>query len=72
MDALHEDQCTFFVIYHSVLLRIRNVSDKTCRENQMTIWLMCIACWIPKATNTISEYVLLIAFLLQQWLHESA
>jgi hypothetical protein len=29
-----------------------------------------IACWIPKATSTPSEYVLLIAFSLQQWLHE--
>jgi len=27
-------------------------------------------CWIPKATDTHSEYVMLIAFLLQQWLHE--
>ena len=32
----------------------------------------CIACCIPKATNTISEYVTSIAFLLQQWLHERA
>jgi hypothetical protein len=31
-----------------------------------------IAYWIPKATNTHSEYVLLIAFSLQQWLHERA
>jgi len=37
---------------------------------QMTIWRMPIACWIPKATNTYSQYVILIAFLLQQWLHE--
>jgi len=37
---------------------------------QMTIWRMAIACWIPKATNTLSKYVILIAFLLQQWLHE--
>jgi hypothetical protein len=29
---------------------------------QMTIWLMCVACWIPKATNTFSEEVILIAF----------
>jgi hypothetical protein len=29
---------------------------------QMTIWRMRIACWIPKATNTRSEYVILIAF----------
>ena len=31
---------------------------------------MCIACWIPKAANTYTEYALLIAFPLQQWLHE--
>ena len=36
----------------------------------MTIRRMRIACWIPKATNTQSEYVMLIAFPLQQWLHE--
>jgi len=30
---------------------------------QMTIWGMPIACWIPKATDTFSEYVILIAFL---------
>ena len=39
---------------------------------QMTIWRMHIACWIPKATNANSEYVILIAFPLQQWLHERA
>jgi hypothetical protein len=39
---------------------------------QMTIWRMCIACWIPKATNTNSEYVIFIAFPLQQCLHERA
>jgi hypothetical protein len=26
--------------------------------------------WIPKATDTHSEYVILIAFPLQQWMHE--
>jgi hypothetical protein len=35
---------------------------------QMAIWRVRIACWIPKATNTPSEYVVLIAFTLQQWL----
>ena len=34
----------------------------------MTIWRKCIACWIPKATNTHSQYVILTAFPLQQWL----
>jgi hypothetical protein len=28
----------------------------------MTIWRMRFACWITKATNTHSEYVILIAF----------
>ena len=36
----------------------------------MTIWRMRIACWITKATDTRSKYIILIAFLLQQWLHE--
>ena len=38
----------------------------------MTIWRMRTVCWIPKATNTHSEYVILFAFPLQQWLHERA
>jgi hypothetical protein len=33
---------------------------------------MRIAFWIPKATNTLLEYVILIAFPQQQWLHERA
>jgi len=38
---------------------------------QMTIWRMLIAWGIPKATHTHthSEYVILIAFPLQQLLH---
>jgi len=31
---------------------------------------MCIACWLPKSTNKRSEYVIVIAFLEHQWLHE--
>jgi hypothetical protein len=38
----------------------------------MTIWLMRTACWITKSTNVHSQYVILIAFPLQQWLHERA
>jgi len=41
-------------------------------RSQMTIWRMRIACWIPKAKNTHLQYVILIAFPLQQWLHERA
>jgi hypothetical protein len=39
---------------------------------QMTIWRMRIACWIPKATDSHSEYVALPSFPPQQWLHERA
>ena len=39
---------------------------------QMTVWRMRIACWVPKTTNTLSGYVILIALLLQQWLHARA
>ena len=31
-------------------------------KQQMTIWLRRIACWIPKATDTHSECVILIPF----------
>ena len=41
-------------------------------RSQMTLWHIHIACWIPKATNTYSEYVIVNAFPLQQWLHERA
>jgi len=39
---------------------------------QMKIWRMRISYWISKATNTQSQYAILIAFPLQQWLHERA
>jgi len=31
-----EDHYTFFIIPRSVLLRMRNVEDKSCRENRKT------------------------------------
>ena len=39
---------------------------------QMTIWRMSLVSWIIKATNTQSEYAILTAFPVQQWLHERA
>jgi hypothetical protein len=35
---------------------------KAWHATDMTIWGMCFACWIPKATYTHSQYVILIAF----------
>ena len=39
---------------------------------QTTTWCTHIARWIPKATITLSEYVILIDVTLQEWLHERA
>jgi len=36
--TLHEDKCTFFIISRSFLLRMRNVSDKSCTENENTFY----------------------------------
>jgi hypothetical protein len=38
----------------------------------MKMWRKRIAGWVPKATNTHSEYVIIIDFQLQQLLHERA
>jgi hypothetical protein len=40
--------------------------------SQMKIWRMRILCWIPQASKTHSDNVILIAFPLQQRLHEGA
>jgi len=96
-DILNEDR------YISLLLRMRNFSDESGRENQnthltfnnfifenravyetmvknivelgrpkITNRRMRIICWITKATNTPTEYVIIIAFPRQQWLWEHA
>jgi hypothetical protein len=36
MGTLHEDVCTFMIIPHSFLDRMKNVLDKSCRENENT------------------------------------
>jgi len=34
----NEDQYTYIIISRSVLLRVKNVSDKRCRKNQNTFY----------------------------------
>jgi hypothetical protein len=48
----------------------KNIAEEG--RSQMTIWHMRIACRILKATNTLSEYVTLIACPLKKWLIEPA
>jgi hypothetical protein len=58
-------------IYSAFYDTMRTIVVETGRP-QMAVWHMHIACWIPKSTYTHSEYVLFIAFPLQQCLHERA
>ena len=36
MGILHEDQYTFMIISHWIHIKMKNVSDKICRDNQNT------------------------------------
>jgi hypothetical protein len=56
---------TFFFKNHAIYeIMWKNIVD--WGRLQMTIWCMHIVCWIPTATNTCSEYVILMDFPLQQ------
>jgi hypothetical protein len=35
--TLHEDQYTFLITSRSVLLRMKNISDRSCRKNGKTL-----------------------------------
>jgi hypothetical protein len=106
MGILHEDLCTFMIVFRCIRLRKRKDSCRTCRENQNTHFMfnnffffrkscrlwdnvekygtarqytdgniirrMRFVCWTTKATDTNSEYTILVAFPRQQWLRERA
>jgi len=61
----------FFFLNH-VTYEIMWKNTAELGRPQMTIWCMHIACWIPKSTNKYLEYIIPIAFPLQQSLHKSA
>ena len=47
------------------------VTFRQVTDENTTRRMRC-ACWIPKAVNTYSEYVIRFAFPLQQWLQQGA
>jgi hypothetical protein len=55
---------TYFEVRAVCEIMWKNVIEPV--RPQITIWRMRIACCITKATNTHSEYVVPIAFPLQQ------
>jgi len=65
--------CNMFFFLNRVIYETMWKKSRTARQATDNIILrMHIACWVPKATNTHSEYVILIAFPQQQCLHERA
>ena len=48
MGTLYVDLSTFMIICHSVLLRMRKISDKSCRENQNTHFMFSNPAHHPK------------------------
>jgi hypothetical protein len=62
----------FSNFFSSKILPFLDNGEKYCigGRSQMKIQHMHIACWLPKSPNT--QYVIIIAFPLQQWLHEHA
>ena len=36
MGTLHKDLCTFMILSRCIILKMTNVSDKSCLENQST------------------------------------
>jgi len=59
-----------FFFKKKTLYEIKWKSVVQTERPQITIWRMRTSCWVPKATNTHSAYVIFIAFPLQQSLHE--
>ena len=60
--SFFENRAVYEIMWKSIVERGRP---------QMAIWRMRFACWIRKATDTHSEYVILIALPLQQWSNHS-
>jgi hypothetical protein len=48
----------------------KNMVEMEQATDDNIIWRMCFACWITKATNTQSEYEIVIDFPIQQRLRE--
>jgi hypothetical protein len=79
VDKSHRENqnthCVFSTFFSPENRAIYEIMWKNIVEggrSQMTIWRMRIACWIPKATNTHTGCVVIVAFPLQQWLNERA
>ena len=60
----------FFFLNMLPFILLKSILQKG--RPQMTTWRMRISRYVPKAKNTLSEFIIRIAFPQQQWLHEIA
>jgi len=60
MELIFENHATYEIMWKNIVELDRP---------KMTVWCICIACWIPNSTNTRTEYVIPIFSPLQQWWH---
>jgi len=60
------------ITYFRNVYEIKRVRILQPDRPQKTVRRMRIACWIPKATDTRSEYVILVSYTRHQRLHERA
>ena len=73
LQSCRENQNTHFFMFCNFYPRksrhLPDTVEKMVEPDslQITILRMRVACWITKATDTHSEYVILIAFPRQQW-----
>jgi hypothetical protein len=70
--SCRENQNTRFVFENFAFYELLRKNTVEPGWRRMKIWRMRIAYWIIKATDTYSEYVILIAFPLQHWWYERA
>ena len=61
---------TFFLFFENLAVYDTMWKNIVERGRPQIIQRMHIECWITLATNTRSEYVMLITFPLQHWLQE--
>ena len=63
---------TFFFYENRAVYELKWKNIVEPGRPQIKVRRMRIACWISKATNTRSEYVISFDFPLQEWWQESA
>jgi hypothetical protein len=79
--TLRGDQYTDFIIFRSVLPRMRNISDKICRENQTTQFLLdnffiqiirtVLTMTEMQRKSAVKHSILIISYVLNVSVHQN-